>query len=105
MRYSLIGHFQALEKRFHMKAANSTPVLMISGIEGYSNSSGPGNALIKHMPAEYVRRVMPWYIEKKTPVVIGHEAGRIVELKPSLVTRHSSLSVATGFLPSSCAVL
>jgi len=38
--------------------------------------------------------VMPWYIEKKAPLVIGHEpAGEIVELGSSLVTRHSSLSV------------
>src|SRR3990170_8814568 len=41
--------------------------------------------------------VMPWYIEKKAPLVLGHEpAGEIVELgkelnNSSLVTRHSSL--------------
>ena len=38
--------------------------------------------------------VMPWYIEKKAPLVLGHEpAGEIVELgkelnNSSLVTRH-----------------
>ena len=56
---------------------------------------GPGNALIKtHACGICSGDVMPWYIEKKAPVVIGHEpAGEIVELGSSLVTRHSSLSV------------
>lgn len=43
--------------------------------------------------------VMPWYIEKKAPLVIGHEpVGEIVELGKELknsllVTRHSPLSI------------
>lgn len=43
---------------------------------------GPGNALIKtHACGICSGDVMPWYIEKKAPVVIGHEpAGEIVEL-------------------------
>lgn len=56
---------------------------------------GPGDALIKtHACGICSGDVMPWYIEKKAPVVIGHEpTGEIVELGSSLVTRHSSLSV------------
>ncbi len=43
---------------------------------------GPGDALIKtHACGICSGDVMPWYIEKKAPVVIGHEpAGEIVEL-------------------------
>ncbi|HCC68646.1 MAG TPA: sorbitol dehydrogenase [Nitrospiraceae bacterium] len=38
--------------------------------------------------------VMPWYIEKKSPLVLGHEpVGEIVELGSSLATSHFSLSI------------
>jgi len=56
---------------------------------------GPGDALMKTRASGICSGdVMPWYIEKKSPLVIGHEpAGEIVELGSSLVTGHSSLSV------------
>ena len=56
---------------------------------------GPGDALVKTKACGICSGdVMPWYIEKKAPLVLGHEpVGEIVELGSSLVTRHSSLSV------------
>ncbi|MBI5026433.1 MAG: alcohol dehydrogenase catalytic domain-containing protein [Nitrospirae bacterium] len=56
---------------------------------------GPRDALIKTKACGICSGdVMPWYIEKKAPLVLGHEpVGEIVELGSSLVTRHSSLSV------------
>ena len=56
---------------------------------------GPGDALIKTRASGICSGdVMPWYIEKKAPLVLGHEpAGEIVELGSSLVTGHPSLSV------------
>jgi L-iditol 2-dehydrogenase len=57
--------------------------------------TGPGDALIKTKACGICSGdVMKWYIEKKAPLVLGHEpAGEIVEIGSSLVTRHSSLSV------------
>jgi len=56
---------------------------------------GPGEALIKTMACGICSGdVMPWYIEKKAPLVLGHEpSGEIVEMGSSLITRPSSLSV------------
>lgn len=56
---------------------------------------GPHDALLKTKACGICSGdVMPWYIEKKAPLVIGHEpSGEIVELGSSLVTHHSSLSV------------
>lgn len=60
---------------------------------------GPRDALIKTKACGICSGdVMPWYIEKKAPLVLGHEpVGEIVELgkglNSSLVARHSSLSV------------
>jgi threonine dehydrogenase-like Zn-dependent dehydrogenase len=56
---------------------------------------GPGDALIKTKASGICSGdVMPWYIEKKAPLVLGHEpAGEIVELGSSLVRHPSSFSV------------
>jgi len=56
---------------------------------------GPGDALLKTRASGICSGdVMPWYIEKKAPLVLGHEpAGEIVELGSSLVTRHPTFSV------------
>ncbi len=56
---------------------------------------GPGDALIRTAACGICSGdVMPWYIERKAPLVLGHEpAGEIVELGSSLITHHSSLSV------------
>jgi threonine dehydrogenase-like Zn-dependent dehydrogenase len=56
---------------------------------------GPGDALIKTKASGICSGdVMPWYIEKKTPLVLGHEpAGEIVDLGSSLVRHPSSFSV------------
>ncbi len=56
---------------------------------------GPGDALMQTKASGICSGdVMPWYIEKKAPLVLGHEpAGEIIELGSSVVNRHSSLSV------------
>jgi L-iditol 2-dehydrogenase len=56
---------------------------------------GPGDALIKTKASGICSGdVMPWYIEKKAPLVLGHEpAGEIVELGSSLIRHPSSFSV------------
>jgi L-iditol 2-dehydrogenase len=56
---------------------------------------GPGDALMKTRASGICSGdVMPWYIEKKAPIVLGHEpSGEIVKLGSSLITHHSSLSV------------
>ena len=56
---------------------------------------GSGDALIKTKASGICSGdVMPWYIEKKAPLVLGHEpAGEIVELGSSLVRHPSSFSV------------
>lgn len=53
---------------------------------------GPYDALIKTKACGICSGdVMPWYIEKKAPVVLGHEpAGEIVELGSGLSTTHDS---------------
>jgi L-iditol 2-dehydrogenase len=54
---------------------------------------GPGDALIKTKACGICSGdVMPWYIEKKAPLVLGHEpVGEIVELGKELIntTRHT----------------
>ncbi len=56
---------------------------------------GPHEALIKTKACGICSGdVMKWYIEKKAPLVLGHEpAGEIVELGSSAVTDHQSLSI------------
>lgn len=56
---------------------------------------GPGDALIRTKACGICSGdVMPWYIEKKAPLVPGHEpVGEIVELGSSLITDPSSLSL------------
>jgi len=56
---------------------------------------GPGDALMKTRACGICSGdVMPWYIEKKAPLVLGHEpTGEIIELGSSLSTHYSSLSV------------
>ncbi len=55
----------------------------------------PGDALIKTKASGICSGdVMTWYIEKKAPLVLGHEpAGEIVEIGSSLVRHPSSFSV------------
>ena len=56
---------------------------------------GPYDALIKTKACGICSGdVMPWYIEKKAPVVLGHEpAGEIVELGSAFSTQPSALSI------------
>ena len=63
---------------------------------------GDGDALVKVRACGICSGdVMPWYIEKKSPLVLGHEAvGEIVELGKevrgedrNVLTRHSSLEI------------
>jgi len=56
---------------------------------------GPGDALMKTIASGICSGdVMSWYIEKKAPLVLGHEpSGEIVELGSSHITNYTSLSV------------
>jgi len=56
---------------------------------------GPYDALIKTGACGICSGdVMTWYIEKKAPLVVGHEpAGQIVEMGSSIVTHHPLLSI------------
>src|SRR4030043_616168 len=56
---------------------------------------GPGDALIKTKASGICSGdVMQWYIEKKAPLILGHEpAGEIVELGSSFIHHPSSFSI------------
>jgi L-iditol 2-dehydrogenase len=56
---------------------------------------GPNDALIKTKACGICSGdVMKWYIERKAPLVLGHEpTGEIVEIGSSLINHHSSLSI------------
>lgn len=56
---------------------------------------GPHDALMKTRACGICSGdVMPWYIEKKAPLVIGHEpVGEIVELGSSLINHHPFFSL------------
>jgi threonine dehydrogenase-like Zn-dependent dehydrogenase len=58
---------------------------------------GPGDALIKTKASGICSGdVMQWYIEKKAPLVLGHEpAGEIVELGSLLVTHHFQWAIGS----------
>ena len=60
---------------------------------------GPNDALIKTKACGICSGdVMPWYIEKKAPVVLGHEpAGEIIELGSELSTTHNSSLITHNF--------